>query len=168
MEILHNFGIEPTLLLAQIVNFLIILFLLKKFFFGPIVKVLNDRKTRIEESLKNADLIEAKLQKTEADSAEIIENASRQAQILLTNAKSEAQAITDKARQDAKKTVEEAQVAIKKQVITEKERVQKEVQSETMSLVAGIIRKVLGRTMTKNEKLEMTKVAVTEMTKQIQ
>lgn len=167
MEILHNFGIEPTLLLAQIVNFLIILFLLKKFFFGPIVKVLEDRKNKIAESLKNADLIEEKLQKTETDSATILEKARNEAQTLLTNAKTEAQRITDNANTEAKKTIEDAQVSIKAQIASDKEKLQKEVQSETMSLVADVVKKVLGRTMTKTEKAEMTKVAVSEMSKQM-
>ena len=65
MEIIRNFGIQPVLLLAQIVNFLIILYLLQKFFYKPIVKLLEQRKKRIEESLKNADLIEEKLKKTQ-------------------------------------------------------------------------------------------------------
>ena len=73
MEILKNFGIQPTLLLAQIVNFTIILFVLKKFFYKPITKVLEERKRRIEESLKNADEIEAKLQKTAEKTAQILE-----------------------------------------------------------------------------------------------
>ena len=58
MQIFESFGIQPTLLLAQIVNFLIILFLLQKFFYKPIFKMFEDRKKRIEESLKSADLIE--------------------------------------------------------------------------------------------------------------
>lgn len=167
MEILHNFGIEPTLLLAQIVNFLIILFLLKKFFFGPIVKVLEERKNKIAESLKNADLIEEKLQKTEADSAAILEKAKSEAQTLLTDAKTESQRITDNASIEAKKTIEDAQIAIRTQIAAEKEKLQKEVQSETMSLVSDVVKKVLGRTMSKNEKAEMTKVAVSQMSKQM-
>lgn len=168
MEILHNFGIEPTLLLAQIVNFLIILFLLKKFFFGPIVNALEDRKNKIAESLKNVDLIEERLQKTEVDSAKIIEDARRDAQSLLSDAKEQAQTVTDNASLEAKKIIEDANVAIKEQMISEKERIQKEVQAETMTLVTGVVKKVLGRTMTQIEKQEMTKIAVTEMTKQIQ
>lgn len=167
MEILHNFGIEPTLLLAQIVNFLVILFLLKKFFFGPIVKVLEERKNKIAESLKNADLIEERLHKTESDSASILEKARSEAQKLLADAKEESQRITDNANIEAKKTIEDAQVAIKAQIATEKEKLQKDVQSETMVLVTDIVKKVLGRTMTKSEKAEMTKVAVSEMSKQM-
>ena len=72
MEFLKEFGIQPTLLIAQIVNFLIILFILKKFFYKPIIKLLDDRKKKIEESLKNAELIEERLKQTEEKSAQII------------------------------------------------------------------------------------------------
>src|SRR3989344_2738333 len=97
MDILTNFGIQPQLLLAQIVNFLIILFLLKKFFFGPIVKVLEDRKKRIEQSLQNADQISEKLQKTEESSKKILDETRESAKTIIAQAKQEAQRITDEA-----------------------------------------------------------------------
>jgi len=68
MEVFKNFGIQPTLLFGQIVNFVIILFLLRKFFYGKIVDMLELRRNKIEESLKNAQLIEENLQKTKENS----------------------------------------------------------------------------------------------------
>src|SRR3989338_5763860 len=108
MEILKNFGIQPTLLLAQIVNFLIILFLLKKFFYKPIVKALEDRKKRIEESLTNAQSIEEKLQKTEEQSKQILDQAQTRAQVLINEAKGEAQKIADQATFEARQIIEQA------------------------------------------------------------
>src|SRR3990167_6839778 len=86
MDIFENFGIQPTLLFAQIVNFVIILYLLKRFFYKPILKVLDERKKKIEESLRNADLIETKLQKTDENSKKIIADSQIQAQNLIQNA----------------------------------------------------------------------------------
>src|SRR3990167_6065185 len=106
MDILKSFGIQPTLLLAQIVNFLIILFLLKKFFYKPIIKMLEDRKKRIEESLKNAQLIEEKLKKTEEKSALILQNAQKNAQDLLDSAKKETERITNEATVEGRKIIE--------------------------------------------------------------
>src|SRR3989344_5440199 len=80
MDILKSFGIQPTLLLAQIVNFLIILFLLSKFFYKPIIRMLEDRKKRIEQSLTNTDLIEEKLKNTQEKSTQIIKEAQKNAQ----------------------------------------------------------------------------------------
>src|SRR4030043_2475120 len=94
MEIFKSFGIQPALLIAQIVNFLIILILLKKFFYKPITKILEERKKRIEESLKNADLIEERLKKTEEKSAQILDETRKNAQDLIDEAKKESERIS--------------------------------------------------------------------------
>ena len=53
-KILSDFGVQPILLLAQIVNFLILLILLKKFLYKPILQVLEKRKETIDEATKQA------------------------------------------------------------------------------------------------------------------
>src|SRR3990167_3215932 len=121
MDILHNFGIQPTLLFAQIVNFLIILFLLKKFFYKPIVKLLEDRKKKIEESLKNADLIEERLKKTEEKSAQIIEEARRNSQNLISESKKEADRILAQAAIEARKNAEHTIIETQNQLNVQKE-----------------------------------------------
>lgn len=167
MEILENFGIQPTLLFAQIVNFAIILFLLKKFLFKPLLKVLDDRKQRIEESLKNADLIEERLARTEKESKKIIEDAQNQAQVLITDAKKEAVNISDRASQDARKTLEETVKDAKDQIAAQRLEMQKNIEKETMELIIGVVRKVLGRNLKPSEKQSFTSSAAKEIGKQI-
>lgn len=168
MEILTRFGIEPTLLLAQIVNFIIILFVLKKFFYKPIVKTLEDRKARIEESLNNADLIEEKLQKTEEKTSKIIEDASQNAKEIIAGAKSEAQRIADTALVDARKTQEEIVAAARVQIDSQREEMQKQLEQETLILVSEVVKKVLGRNLKEAEKSKLTAEALTEIGKQVQ
>ena len=55
MEIIKNFGVEPVLLVAQIINFLIILFILKKFLYKPVLDTLKKREDSIKEGLKQAE-----------------------------------------------------------------------------------------------------------------
>lgn len=167
MEFIDNFGIQPTLLLAQIVNFLIILFLLRKFFFGPIVKMLESRRAKIEESLKNADLIEERLQKTKEDSAKIIDNARKQAQSLLVDTRQKVDQMLNQASIEARKTMDDTLIAAQAQIQAEKEKVKTEVQEEAMIIISSVIKKVLGRTMSTKEKEQMTKAAVAEMTKEL-
>ncbi|OGD85624.1 ATP synthase F0 subunit B [Candidatus Curtissbacteria bacterium RBG_13_35_7] len=167
MEIFENFGIQPTLLLAQIVNFLIILFLLKKFFYKPILKVLDERKSRIEESLKNADLIEEKLKKTEEKSALILQDTQKNAQELIDNAKKEAGNIQDQASKDARKTIEEAIIEAKKQIEAQRLEMQNKLEKETVGLVADVVKKVLRRNLKPQEKQDLTKSAISEISKQL-
>lgn len=168
MDILNNFGIQPTLLLAQIVNFAIILFLLKRFFYKPITKALDDRKKRIEESLKMADLIEEKLAKTEQENNRIIAEAQKSAQDLISEAKAQSQTIIDQASQQARQNIEEALIQAQDQIEAHKQEIKKQLEKETITLVVGVVKKVLGRTLKDKEKQELTLGAVTAIKKQIQ
>lgn len=167
MEILKNFGVQPTLLFGQIINFLIILFLLRKFFYGKILKMLDDRKQKIAESLENADLIEKRLKETEENSAKIQEAAEKQAQMIISEAKTQAQYIANQAAKDAKHTVEEAVATAQSQIQTQKENMQKELQEETMTLVTQVIQKVLGRNLKSQEKQALTKDALTQLSRKV-
>src|SRR5258706_5420260 len=109
MEILTNFGVEWNLLLAQIVNFLIIFFVLKKFFYKPIATALDDRKQKIVESLKNAETIEKKLTATEEKTAKLISDARREAQTIIDSARKESVELTSQARLETQKMVESMQ-----------------------------------------------------------
>ncbi|MBU2632677.1 F0F1 ATP synthase subunit B, partial [Patescibacteria group bacterium] len=49
MEIVKQFGLDPVLLVAQIVNFLILLFILKKLLYKPVLELLKKREDTIKE-----------------------------------------------------------------------------------------------------------------------
>src|SRR3989344_6794797 len=102
MEILKQFGIDPLLLAAQVVNFLILLFILKKFLYKPVLKVLDERKVRIETSLKNAEEIEKRLILTEEEKEKILAKASIEAQKMLDQTKKEIEVLREEMMQNAK------------------------------------------------------------------
>src|SRR3989344_740410 len=163
MEILHKFGIQPILLLAQIVNVLIILILLKKFFYKPIIKVLDDRKKRIEESLKNADLISEKLAKSEEKSKLIIEAAQKNAQDLISDAKAETERILASAQVEARANSEELMIQARAQIENERLKMQKDLEDQTLGLVIQVVKKVLSKTLSPKEKQAITKEAITHL-----
>ncbi len=167
MEIAKQFGIEPILLAAQIINFLVILFVLKKFFYKPLVKMLEDRKRKIAESLQNADTIEAKLKTTEEKSALILDTARKNAEDILSDAKTEAQRIADAAGQEAKAATEETLKKAMEQIASEREKMQKDLEQETMDLIAATVKKVLGRNLKDVERKSLTAKSITDITKNI-
>lgn len=163
MEILTNFGVEPKLLLAQVVNFLIILFLLKKFFYAKITKVLDERKTKIAESLKNADLIEAKLQQTEEQVKEALEIANVNAKEIIDSTNKEAQRVYDEAQKEAKTAAEAIIIKAKAEIQSEREQMKNTLEKDTITLVADVVKKVLGRNLTTKEKQALNSKAMTEI-----
>ncbi|MDO8486741.1 MAG: F0F1 ATP synthase subunit B [Candidatus Curtissbacteria bacterium] len=167
MEIAKQFGIEPILLLAQIINFLVILFVLKKFFYKPLVKMLADRKARIAESLRNADTIEGKLKATEEKSALVLDTARKNAEDILTDAKAEAQRIADAAGQEAKTATEQTLKKAMEQIQSEREKMQKDLEQETLDLVTATVKKVLGRNLRDVEKKSLTAKSIADITRKM-
>ncbi len=113
-EFITNFGIDWRLLLAQAVNFFLLLFLLKKFAYKPILAMLAKRRQEIEkgfelrreaeETLKRADeLRAATLQQARTDSLAMVNEAEqagkkRQEEIVAEAAKKSEQIIRDAKR----------------------------------------------------------------------
>ena len=68
-KIMHDFGISLPFILAQIVNFSIVAFILWRFAFKPVLATLDARQRKIAEGLAYADEMKAKLEATQQQSA---------------------------------------------------------------------------------------------------
>lgn len=92
MEILfHELGINGYMLLAQIINFLLLLFILRKFLYAPLMKFMDKRKEIIEEGLANADKAKVELLKIHKIKEEKIIEAEREADKIIEKSKMKAE-----------------------------------------------------------------------------
>lgn len=155
MEILQQFGINPILLAAQVVNFFILLFLLKKFLYGPILKVLNERKKRIEDSLKNAEEIEKRLQETNEKIDQMMAKASGEIQVMMSEGQKMRDQILYEAHQKASKIVENMMKKGEEALRVEKEKMLGEVRGEITRLVVAVFHKLTGKVITQKDQKEM-------------
>lgn len=99
--IMEIFGIQWPLMLAQLITVGIVFFVLQKFAFGPITKVLAERRERIREADERAVRIEQQLAETEARTVAAIQEANAKADRLITEAKEAAIVAGDSARAQA-------------------------------------------------------------------
>lgn len=102
MEIFKNFGIDPILLGAQIVNFLIIFFILKRFMLKPVMNVLKNRQTTIQTGLKNAEEGKKILEEALNEEKKILKKAQLESQKLIKEAKTQGEEIVKKSEESAK------------------------------------------------------------------
>ncbi|MCK4891918.1 MAG: hypothetical protein KAS78_04575, partial [Candidatus Pacebacteria bacterium] len=65
LEIFSKLGLDYKLIIAQAVNFVLLLIILQRLAYKPILKMLNDRTEKIDKSLKQAEQIKEELKKTE-------------------------------------------------------------------------------------------------------
>lgn len=163
MDILKQFGVEPLLLIAQIVNFAILFLLLRKFLYGPILKVLEQRKNRIAQSLKNADEIEKKLLKTEEDREKKLEAATKESTKIVNEAASSAKQIIEEAHQKASDDITLMVKKAEESLKLERERLHQEIRQELSEIVATSLERITGKVLTDNDK----KTLISESVKKV-
>jgi F-type H+-transporting ATPase subunit b len=154
-KILNEFGVQWILLAAQVVNFLILLFLLKKFLYGPLLKALEVRRKKIADSLKQAQEIEERLAKTEADRELVLEKAAKEAQNVLTDATKSANQIISEAHAKASKDIEDLARKSREQIKLDREKMQQEIKGELANLVSEGLKVVTGKVLTEKDKQEI-------------
>lgn len=159
-KILTDFGVQPILLFAQVVNFLVLLFILKKLLYKPILKVLEERKRKIEESLSNAEEIKRRLEATtEEERKRIVEAGIEGARII-----KEASDVSVKLIEEGKKKGEELYQQILDQAVlqvkAEKEKMMLEVKGELSGIIALALEKIMGGAMDKNAQKKLVEESV--------
>ncbi len=103
----EQFGVTWELLLSQCIAFLVLAFALKKFAYGPVLQVLEDRKQRIAEGIENADKIKAELASTQEAKDQILSEANAKAQSLIDEARTAAEKVGAAKEQESVKQDEE-------------------------------------------------------------
>lgn len=118
MEIIKEFGVDPLLLAAQVVNFLVIFFILRKFAFKPILDVLKKREKIIKDGLKDAEEGRKILEDAEIKEKDILKKANLKAEKIIDDAKLEAleagKEIEEKSKKEAEDMIKSAQEQIDK------------------------------------------------------
>lgn len=142
-DLLTNFGINWYLLIAQIVNFLIVLYLLKRFAFGPILKLLQDRKKTIAESVKNAEETQKLLEQTEEREKEVLKAAQSQAQEIIAGAKQQASTLQQEADEATKARVERMLTDAQKKIEEQTALAEKQLATQVAKLSVDVLEKSL-------------------------
>ncbi len=143
MDAINSLGINGKLLIAQILNFVILLLLLKKFLYNPIVKMLDNRSQTIKKSLDDAKKIEEELKKTEEKNQEIITAAQAEAKKMVEEAKKNAADEGKRILNEATKQAEAQKTKAVAEITREKESAKNEIKKEAAELIALAASKVL-------------------------
>lgn len=85
-ELIHQFGIDWRLLVAQVVNFFILFFVLYRFAYRPILSMLSERKRKIEEGMKMREAAIYKLREADKEREAIIKKTEQESLQLIAKA----------------------------------------------------------------------------------
>lgn len=149
MDILKEFGFNPTLFIAQVINFLIILFVLKKILYKPVLDMLKKRDHDIKQGLKDKEEAEKLLAEAEAKEAEILQKAQERAEKIIADAKAEASEsraqIEENARKDAEKMLSQARETITQETKTAEEHLTARIGTIAINLLEKSLTGIFGQ-----------------------
>lgn len=83
MELFEALGINWKILLGQIINFLLVLYLLKRFALKPFLKILNERKEKIEKGIEKTAEAEKRIKIIEEGKEKILKESREKASLIL-------------------------------------------------------------------------------------
>src|SRR5688572_23902059 len=101
------FGFNTSLFISQVISFLIVAFLLHRFAYKPILKVLEQRREEIAQSLANAEQIKKQLADAEVSRQKTLSDANTQAIKLIEEARAVAAKVQETETQRAIATAEQ-------------------------------------------------------------
>jgi len=164
-ELISKLGIDGKLLIAQIINFGILLFVLKKFLYKPILDILEQRRVKIEKGLKNAERLEGEMGRVKEAREEVLRKANKSAAKILEEARELADSKKSEIIALAQSESERLRVQTQVDLEREKEKVMAEAREELSELVFMATEKVARTKMDPQKDKELVKEALTFVNK---
>jgi F-type H+-transporting ATPase subunit b len=146
---------DPGLFIWTILTFLVLLTLLAKFAWGPLLRALESRQETIRKSLDDAQKAREELERVQQESARIIGQARVEAASILSKMQADAARYGEELRQKSRAEAERIVKNAEAQIEVKTAQALKEIRREAVDLSVLIASKVIQRNLTKedNERL---------------
>jgi F-type H+-transporting ATPase subunit b len=163
LGILGKIGFDWQVALVNLVNFLIIFFILKHLAFKPIQNVIEKRQRVVKEGLENADRAKQNLLNAEQEKESIVMEARQKANDILAQAKTQADVFLLERSEEAKHEHDRIVLEGKKKAEKELELMKREIKGQAADLIVTSVGKILGETINETEDKKLRERAVTMM-----
>lgn len=147
----EQFGFQWQLFFSQVISFCVVAFLLQRFAYKPILKVLEERRQRIAEGLANADKIKQELASAQGKAQEMLIQASAQGTKLIEEARASAAKVLETESQKAIATANDIITKARQANEAELVRMKMELRREVGRLVVSTTAKVTGKVLTADD-----------------
>ena len=146
-----SLGISLPLLLAFVINFIILLALLGKFLYRPVLKMLDERTQKVKESMEWAETIKRDYEQAKVEVQRQIDRGRQEAQAIIAQALQKGESLKEEAKREAslqaKAIVEKARVELG----SERDKMVEDLRKEFVSLLILASEKVIRQTLDKEK-----------------
>jgi F-type H+-transporting ATPase subunit b len=159
----ETFGFDLRIFLSQVVSFVIVALVLRKFAYKPILAVLEQRRQQIAEAQLNAEKIKQQLAEAEQRYQEILSKANAQAQKMIDEARESASHVAERKQQEAVAEAEQIIAKAREAVELERERTMMELKRQLGRLVVETTAKVTGKVLTPEDQRRLQEEAARQI-----
>ena len=159
----ETFGWNPRLFFSQVVSFVIVALLLRRFAYKPILNVLEERRRRIEEGQLNAEKIKRQLDEAEKRYSEILAKANADAQKMIDEARESSAHLAERKQQEAIAAAEQIIVKAREASAIEHDRTMESLKQELGRLVVDTTAKVTGKVLTPEDQRRLQEEALSQL-----
>jgi len=155
--------VDPGLFIWTILTFLVLLGLLAKFAWGPLLEILEKRQETIRQSLEDAKQARKELEHIHEESRAIISEARTQAQTIVANSRSEAEKLKAELKQKAKSEADSMVQEAETQIQVVKEKALAEIRGEVVDLSLRIASKLIRKNLSREDNLSLIEDSLKEL-----
>src|SRR5256885_441705 len=159
----ETFGWNPWLFLSQVISFVIVALLLRRFAYKPILAVLEERRRQIEKAQLNAEKIKRQLAEAEQRYAEILTRANAEAQKMIDEARESSAHLAERKQQEAIAAAEQILAKAPEASALEHERSMHSLKQELGRLVVDTTAKVTGKVLTPEDQQRLQEEALSQL-----
>lgn len=146
-NLIQALGIDWRILIAQFVNFAILVFILWKFAYTPILKILEERREKIAQSLKDSEESQKKLADSLEESKKIILEARQEASDIVKEAQDKGEVRYQEIVAKAKADLRVVMNTEKEKLLQEKQELLRLAKKELADLVTQSLEKFLSESL---------------------
>ena len=154
---------DPGLFIWTIVTFLVLLGLLAKFAWRPLLQALEARQELIRKSLEEAQQARRELERVSQESAQILKESRVQAETIIAQSRTDAERLREEMRQKAKAESETIVRNAERQIQLETGRALQQIRHEAADLSVLIASKLIQRNLSKEDNDRLIEDALTQM-----
>ncbi len=158
-----TFGLNGAFFAAQVINFFLVIFILRKFAFGPIQQMLEQRRIRIAEGEQKLKRIEKQLADSEQTTAAAIAKANEEAVRLINEAKEGAHAFSEQKAQEAIAQAQNILAKAEAAARADRDRLSTELKREFGRLVAATTAQVTGKVLNADDQKRINEDALAKV-----
>ncbi|MGH2392041.1 MAG: F0F1 ATP synthase subunit B [Candidatus Limnocylindria bacterium] len=147
MAFFEAFGVDIWKLGFQIVNFLLLLYLLNRFLFKRVLRLLDERQARIGQGLEDAETAARDRELARAEREAALAEARREAEAMVQRAAKTAEATSAEILAEAKASAEQITSRAREEISAEKDRALAEIRGEVADLALEAAGKLIGSEM---------------------